>query len=152
VIFDYVRVLFYDDDMKLFLSVRGFQDSMKIQLINILCPVEFSFNLARTVLSRLSSINDLGVIMDEKMNFSEHVDVMLGKAFAMLLEDFHSKFKDLYSLKCFYTFLVRPKMEYANCVCVWNLFYVCRYGLYDIRYALRSLSLDGYSQSQMTLL
>jgi hypothetical protein len=89
--------------------------------------------------------------MDEKMNFSEHVDVMLGKAFAMLLEDFHSKFKDLCTLKCFYTFLVRPKMEYVNCV--WNLFYdVCRYGLYDIRYALRSLSLAGYSQSQMTLL
>jgi hypothetical protein len=102
VIFDYVRLLFYDDDMKLFFSVRGFQDSMKIQLINILCPVEFSFNLARTVLSRLSSINDLGVIMDEKMNFSEHVDVMLGKNYAMLLEDFHSKFKDLYTLKCFY--------------------------------------------------
>jgi hypothetical protein len=30
VIFDYVRVLFYADDMKLFLPVRGFQDCMKI--------------------------------------------------------------------------------------------------------------------------
>jgi hypothetical protein len=26
----------------------------------------------------------MGVIMDEKMNFSENVDVMVGKAFAML--------------------------------------------------------------------
>jgi hypothetical protein len=40
--------------------------------------------LARAVLDRVSSINDLGVIMDEKMNFSEHVDVMVGKAFAIL--------------------------------------------------------------------
>jgi hypothetical protein len=31
VVFDYVRVLFYADDMKLFLPVRGFQDFMKIQ-------------------------------------------------------------------------------------------------------------------------
>jgi hypothetical protein len=31
VIFDYVRVLYYADDMKLFLPVRGFQDCMKIQ-------------------------------------------------------------------------------------------------------------------------
>jgi hypothetical protein len=31
VIFDYVRVLFYADDMKLFLPVRGFQDCIKIQ-------------------------------------------------------------------------------------------------------------------------
>jgi hypothetical protein len=40
--------------------------------------------LAGTVLDRVGSINDLGVIMDEKMYFSEHVDVMVGKAFAML--------------------------------------------------------------------
>jgi hypothetical protein len=40
--------------------------------------------LAGTVLDRVSSINDLGVIMDKKMNFSEHVDVMVGKTFAML--------------------------------------------------------------------
>jgi hypothetical protein len=31
VIFDYVHVLFYADDMKLLLSVRSFQDCMKIQ-------------------------------------------------------------------------------------------------------------------------
>jgi hypothetical protein len=30
-IFDYVRVLFYADDMKLFLPVSGFQDCLKIQ-------------------------------------------------------------------------------------------------------------------------
>jgi hypothetical protein len=37
-----------------------------------------------TVLDRVSSINDFGVIMDEKMTFSEHLDVMVAKAFAML--------------------------------------------------------------------
>jgi hypothetical protein len=31
VIFDYVRVLFYADDIKLFLPFRGFEDCMKIQ-------------------------------------------------------------------------------------------------------------------------
>jgi hypothetical protein len=40
--------------------------------------------LGETVLDRVSSINDLGIIMDEKMTFSEHVDVMVAKAFAML--------------------------------------------------------------------
>jgi hypothetical protein len=44
--------------------------------------------LGGTVLDRVSSINDLGVIMNEKMTFSEHVDVMVAKGFAML----HSKF------------------------------------------------------------
>jgi hypothetical protein len=32
-------------------------------------PVEFSYMLGGTVLVRVSSINDLGVIMDEKINF-----------------------------------------------------------------------------------
>jgi hypothetical protein len=47
-------------------------------------PVEFPYMLDGTVLARVSYINDLGVIMDEKMNFSEHVDVMVGKTFPML--------------------------------------------------------------------
>jgi hypothetical protein len=103
VIFDYVRVLFYADDMMLILPVRSFQDCMKIKsdlkklsewceknslFLNVdKCkaitfsrtryPVEFSDMLAGTVLDRVSSINDLGVIMDEKMNFSEHLDAWL---------------------------------------------------------------------------
>jgi hypothetical protein len=40
--------------------------------------------LAGTVQDRISSINDLGVIMDEKLNFLEHIDIMVGKAFAKL--------------------------------------------------------------------
>jgi hypothetical protein len=40
--------------------------------------------LGGTVLDRVSSINDLGVIMNEKTTFSKHVDVMVAKAFAML--------------------------------------------------------------------
>jgi hypothetical protein len=40
--------------------------------------------LGGTVLDRKSSINDVEVIMDEKITFSKHVDVMIAKAFAML--------------------------------------------------------------------
>jgi hypothetical protein len=40
--------------------------------------------LGGTVLDRVSSINDLGVIMDEKMTFSELVNVMVAKAFGVL--------------------------------------------------------------------
>jgi hypothetical protein len=49
-------------------------------------PVEFSYMLGGTVLDRVSSINDFGVIMDEKMTFSEHVDVMVAKDFRWSLE------------------------------------------------------------------
>jgi hypothetical protein len=83
-IFDYVRVLFYADDMKLFLPVSGFQDCLKIQsdlnklsewcernslLLNVgkfktitfarsRHPLEFAYILGGTVLDRVSSIND----------------------------------------------------------------------------------------------
>jgi hypothetical protein len=104
-IFEYVRMLFYADDMMLF-SVKSFQDCMKIEsdlnelskwyernslFLNVdKCKtktfsrarylIEFSYMLGGTVLDRVSSINDLGVIMDEKMNFSEHINVMVSKA------------------------------------------------------------------------
>jgi hypothetical protein len=49
----------------------------------------------------VSSINDLGVIMDEKMSFLEHVDVKVAKAFAMLgfIRRLSLKFGDPYTLK-----------------------------------------------------
>jgi hypothetical protein len=72
------------------------------------------------VLDRVSSINDFGVIIDEKMTFSEHVVVMVAKAFAMLgfIGRLSLEFGDLYTLKSLYTCLVRPKLENASCV--WN--------------------------------
>jgi hypothetical protein len=126
-IFDYVRVLFYADEMKLFLPVSGFSDCLKVQsdlnklleycdrnslLLNVgKCktitfansrhPVKFSHMLSWTVLDRVSSISDLGVIMDEKMTFSEHVDVMVAKAFALLgfIIRLSLEFRNPYTLK-----------------------------------------------------
>jgi hypothetical protein len=139
-------------DMKLFLPVKSFQDCIKIQSdLNKLSewcernslfpnvdkcktitfsrtryPVEFSYMLGGTVLDRVSSINDLGVIMDEKMTFSEHIDVMVGKAFAMLgfIRRLSLEFRDPYTLRSLYTSLVRRKLEYASCV--WSPFYDVR--------------------------
>jgi hypothetical protein len=113
--------------MKLFLPVKSFQNCLKIQSdLNKLSewcernslsrtvdkcktitfsrtryPVEFSYNmLGGFVLDRVGSINDLGVIMDEKMNFLEHIDVMVGKAFAMLgfIKRLSFEFRDPYTL------------------------------------------------------
>jgi hypothetical protein len=64
----------------------------------------------------------LGVIMDEKMTFSEHVDVMIANAFAMLgfIRRLSLEFRYPFTLKSLCTSLVRPKLEYASCV--WNPF------------------------------
>jgi hypothetical protein len=98
-----------------------------------------AYRLAGTVLDRVSSINDLGVFMDEKINFSELVDVMV-EAFAMLgfIRRLSFEFRDPYTLKSFYTF------------CVWSplydilVFMVERVQRRFIRYALRGLSYGIY--------
>jgi hypothetical protein len=107
-------------------------------------PVEFAYMLAGTVLDWVSSINNLRVIIDEKMNFSEHVDVMIGKVFAMLgfIRRLSLEFRNPYTLKSLYTSLVRPKLEYASYV--WSPFYDVRVDKVEpkrrfIRYALRGL-------------
>jgi hypothetical protein len=149
-IFDYVRVPFYADDIKLFVPVSGFQDCLKIQsnlnelsewcdrnslLLNVgECktitfvrsrhPLEFSNMLRGTVLDRMSSINDPGVI-----TFWEHVDVMVTKALTMLgfIRRLSVEFRDPYTLKSLYTSLVGQKLEYyqdlnleANTISIWT--------------------------------
>jgi hypothetical protein len=71
------------------------------------CVILLNF---RTSLDRVESINDLGVIMDNKMTSAGHIDVMVGKALAIL------GFVKPYTLKTLYVSLVRPKLEYASCV------------------------------------
>jgi hypothetical protein len=65
------------------------------------------------VLDRVSSINDFGVIIDEKMTFTEHVVVMVAKAFAMLgfIRRLSLEFGDLYTLKSLYTCLWNPSYD-----------------------------------------
>jgi hypothetical protein len=81
-------------------------------------PVEFAYLLAGTVLDRVRSIKDLGIIMYEKINFSKHVDVLVGKAFVMMefIRGPSFEFRDPYTLKSLYMSFVRPKLEYASCV------------------------------------
>jgi hypothetical protein len=165
-------VLFYTDDMKL-VPVRGFQDCMKIQsdlnklpewcernslFLNVdKCktitfsrthyPVEFVYMLAGAVLDWISSMNDLGVIMDESMNFSEHVDVMVGKVFAIFCEVLCEVLaKTGFRVqRCIYSDVSLHVLGSSEASCVWSPFYdmrvdkVERVQIRIIRYALRCL-------------
>jgi hypothetical protein len=75
--------------------------------------------LGRTVFYRVSSINYLGLIMDEKITFSEHVYVMV--AMLGFIRRLSLELRDPYTLKSLYMSLVCQKLEYARCV--WNPFY-----------------------------
>jgi hypothetical protein len=53
------------------------------------------------VLERLNSINNLGIIMDQRMCFTENIDAMVGKALAMLafISGVSREFRDPYTPK-----------------------------------------------------
>jgi hypothetical protein len=105
-----VRVIFYANNMKLFLLVRNFRDCLNMQndfyklaewckanaielnvgkcksitFSRLRQSFEFFYMLGGIILGRIDSINDLGVIMDSKMPFTGHIEVTVGKALAML--------------------------------------------------------------------
>lgn len=173
-IFRYVRVLFYADDMKLFLPVSSSQDCLKIQSdLNRLAqwcsenalplnvskckilsftrsfnPVQFAYTIGSSTLERVDSITDLGVILDSKMSFRNHIDATIAKGLAMLgfIKRLSSEFQDPYTLKSLYMSLVRSRLEYA--CCVWQPFYAVHIARIEriqekfVTYALRRLGWD----------
>lgn len=77
--------------------------------------LNFRYDVNGTQLDRVSSIKDLGVIMDRKLTFNEHISVTAAKGFAMLgfIRRNASEFRDVYALKVLYCSLVRSVLEYA---------------------------------------
>jgi Reverse transcriptase (RNA-dependent DNA polymerase) len=152
-IFKYVRVIFYADDMKMYLPVGSSQDCLKIQRdldrLTAWCennmlplnvnkcktitftwsfhPINASYVLNGKILERVCSMTDLmGVILDSNLSFREHIDSVVNKGTAMFgfIKRLSRKFRDPYTLKVLYVTYIRYKLEYANCV--WQPFYVTR--------------------------
>jgi hypothetical protein len=86
----------------------------------------------------------LGVILDSRMSFAEHVDIEVGKALEMqgFVKRVSRKFRDSYSFKTFYLSLVLLKLEYVRCL--WRPFYNVhvRESLLDILPVRRQMSSD----------
>lgn len=96
-------------------------------------------------LERVESIVDLGVTIDNKLRFNEHVATMTAKAFSVLgfVRRNAAQLTDIYALKSLYCALVRSILEYASPV--WSPYYASevirieRVQKQFIRFALRNL-------------
>jgi hypothetical protein len=143
-ILTHVWVLFYANDMKMFLLMRNFQDCLKIQsdwnrlaqsceanaiglnvgkcksitCSRLLHPIEFSYMLGCIILDRVDSINDLGVIMDSNVSFTGLIDVTVEKALALLgfVKRLSCEFREPYCLKTF-LFPLYARILYTPVVC-----------------------------------
>ncbi|KAL9699708.1 hypothetical protein quinque_003149 [Culex quinquefasciatus] len=88
-------------------------------------PLRFDYTMGDGCpLDRVNSIRDLGVTVDCKMKFNEHIALITGKAFAMLgfLKRNTAHFDDPFALKVLYASLVRSVLEYA--AVVWAPYHV----------------------------
>lgn len=107
--------------------------------------LNYSYGVNGLKLDRVTSINDLGVILNSKLCFNEHITAMTSKAFAMLgfIRRNAREFRDPYALKTLYCSVVRSILEYA--VQVWAPYHhtqitrIERVQRCFIRFALRRL-------------
>lgn len=141
--------LLYADDLKIFRrigdsdDVRALQEDINVLLrwcvqngmevnekkcklisfYRIRSPNLAEYNMGRSTLERVHSIVDLGVTIDCKMEFNQHVSISVAKSYAMLgfFRRNAAGFTDVRVLKTLYFSLVRSVLEYA--VPVWAPYY-----------------------------
>ena len=136
--------LIFADDIKMFKIIKSYNDCVAFQqdIINfevwckqndldlnlskcsvisynhLLNPIIFDYFLKGFKLLRVHQVKDLGVVFDDKLNFSSHVSYIVSKANSMLgfLKRNSTDFKDPYTLKAIYCSLVRPLLEYCSVI------------------------------------
>ncbi|XP_065080276.1 uncharacterized protein LOC135703097 [Ochlerotatus camptorhynchus] len=108
-------------------------------------PILHQYRMETASLERVSSICDLGVTIDSRFRFNEHVSITTVKAFSVLgfIRRHASEFTDILALKTLYCSLVRSILEYA--APIWSPYYVAHVLTIErvqkrfLRFALRQL-------------
>jgi hypothetical protein len=78
-------------------------------------PIRFQYTMGQLPLERVASMKDLGIILDSKLRFNEHISRTVAKANSMLgfLRRNTAQFDDVYALKTLYCSLARSVLEYG---------------------------------------
>ncbi|BES95313.1 WD repeat domain 59 [Nesidiocoris tenuis] len=139
-----VSHLVFADDLKIFTTIRDEEDCGLLQesleslgrwcVSNRLClntgkcsvvsfsrsssPILTDYVIGGVLLRRGSSMRDLGVLFDNRLAFSDHVDQVCSKGMKMLgfVKRSTRNFRDSSALLALYTALVRPLMEFSTVV------------------------------------
>jgi hypothetical protein len=154
-IFKYTDHLLYADDTKIFKSIHNPSDCLLFQSdidrfinycnsnqlfinldkCNIITfsrlnhPIIFNYKIdPNTIIPRVSTIRDLGVILDSKLNFISHMDYMISKALKMLgfTLRISKPFKNPHSIIILFNCFIRNHLEFASVI--WNPHYKSHIG------------------------
>lgn len=142
--------LMFADDKKIYLKVRNKQDCNYIQndLFNLnnyyiknriyinssKCvqitftrktkPIEHNYYVNNVMIKKVTSVRDLGIKLDSKMTFNEHIDMITNKSYKQLgfVKRVSTAFKDVECIKILYFTFVRSILEYA--CSIWSPCYI----------------------------
>jgi hypothetical protein len=148
------QFLLYADDLKVFQAIRTIADSQSLQHdLELLwkwsndnhlpfsinkchvvtfsrspSPIEFLYGLGGTVLSKKASVEDLGVIFENKWRFKKHITNVCDRSMRMLGFVMRNarNLNNLLAIRALYNMLIRSILEYGSIV--WNP--------YDRKYSL----------------
>lgn len=131
----------FADDKKMAVIVRNHHDTQRLQhAINVFIswceandlrvnkskckvisfymiknPIMNNYTIGNSFIERVDEIRDLGVILDRKMNFNSHIEVISNKASAALqFVNRQAYFFDKDIIKILYTALARSNLEFAS--------------------------------------
>lgn len=140
------KFLMYADDTKIYCRIKDITDCEKLQgdldrlhgyyIENRICinatkcahvtftrkrnPIKFDYHFNNVKVDRVDVVRDLGVTLDSKMTYSEHVEAIVNKAYKNLgfVLRVSRPFSDITCLKILYFAYVRSILEY--CSTIWN--------------------------------
>lgn len=147
--FRFAKFSIYADDLKIYSIIRNTDDcyslqsdldrlshyvrmnglSLNIKKCSVISftrnrnEINFKYNIAQQELNKVASVRDLGVVLDSKLIFDTHIDLIVKKSFKMLgfLLRIGKRFSNASTFVNLYNTLVRPHLEYAS-VC-WSPHY-----------------------------
>jgi hypothetical protein len=87
--------------------------------------INFNYVFDAQSIERSRVVNDLGVILDDKLTLNVHIDHIVSKAMRSLgfIKRFGQEFKDPFILRVLYCTYVRSILEFASSV--WSPYYQC---------------------------
>jgi hypothetical protein len=138
----YSRYLLFADDIRIFRVIKSHNDCNRLQSVQGWCTANFmklklakpelfpfsrktntlicDYKFCQSSITCTDSIKDLGVFIDSKFRFPNHVDYILSQCIKLLglVRTLTFSFSSLDCLYMLYFTLVRSKTEYASVV--WN--------------------------------
>lgn len=142
----FCKFLLFADDLKLYLCINSLEDCLHLQedinnllqychnnhltlninkcsvmsFYRILEPIRFTYKFYDEPLTFTTTVKDLGVLLDTKLRFDNHINTAINKAYRMLgfLIRQCKNFTNIKTLNILFNSLVRPHLEY--CTPVWN--------------------------------